>query len=316
MKPNHPLVRLTCLLRPVDAIPILLSLTLLAASSLGAADPVFSGPQPGEKTTGFKVVAIGGEADGKERDPVAENSGAPTAFVFVHQVERSLIPLLRVIEQYGIERRERIKTEFVFLTPDRLAGEQRVRAANNSLQLKARVGLSPDGAEGPGNYGLNKDCLMTIVTAKDNKVVANFALVQPGIADAPAVLAALAKTCGDTNPPSVETLAAKQPGAGMARGRSAEAMKKDGEKPKEKFPGAVPTDEKLTGLLRQFIRPTNDEAAVDRVLAEVKSHIKDNASLTKQAADGWTRVLHFGDRYGTPYSRKVGKEFLDSIKTQ
>lgn len=315
MKPNHPLVRLTRSLRPVGAIPILLSLTLLAASSLGAADPVFSGPQPGEKTTGFKVVAIGGEADGKERDPVNENSGAPTAFVFVHQVERSLIPLLRVIEQYGIERRERIKTEFVFLTPDRLAGEQRVRAANNSLKLKARVGLSPDGAEGPGNYGLNKDCLMTIVTAKDNKVVANFALVQPGIADAPTVLAALAKTCGDTNPPSVEALAAKQPGAGMARGRNAEAMKKDGEKPKEKFPGAVPTDEKLTGLLRQFIRPTNDEAAVDRVLVEVKSHIKDNADLTRQAADGWTRVLHFGDRYGTPYSRQVGKEFLDSIKT-
>lgn len=309
MKPKHPFVRLTGLLLSVSAILMLQALSMLAA------DPIFSGPQPGEKTTGFKVVAIGGEVDGKERDPVAENSGAPTAIVFVHQVERSLIPLLRVIEQYGVERKDLIKTEFVFLTPDRLAGEQRVRAANGSLRLKASVGLSPDGAEGPGNYGLNKDCLMTIVTAKDNKVVSNFALVQPGIADAPKVLAALAKTCGDTNPPTVEALAARQPGAGMARGRNAEAMKKDGEKPKENFPGAVPTDEKLTGLLRQFIRPTNDEAAVDRVLADVKAHIKDNADLTKQAADGWTRVLHFGDRYGTPYSRKVGKEFLDSIKT-
>ena len=110
------------------------------------------------------------------------------------------------------------------------------------------MALSPDGAEGPGNYGLNKDCLMTIVTAQDNKVVANFALVQPGIADAPKVLAALAKTCGDTNPPTVEALAAKRPGDGMARGRPDETMKKDGEKPKENFPGAVPTDEKLIGL--------------------------------------------------------------------
>ena len=86
------------------------------------------------------------------------------------------------------------------------------------------------------------------------------------------------------------------------------------EKPKEDFPGAVPADAKLVGLLRQFIRPTNDDATVDRVLAEVKTHIKDNADLTKQAADGWTRVLHFGDRYGTPYARKVGQEFLDQIE--
>ncbi len=230
-----------------------------------------------------------------------------------HQIERSLLPLLRVVDQYGIERKDRIRTEIVFLTADRLAGEQRVRAAAGSLKFAARTGLSPDGAEGPGNYGLNKVCLMTIVTAKDNKVVANFALVQPGIADAPKIIAALAKTCGDENPPAAEALGAKQPG--MARGAAGETMRKDGEKPKDPFPGAVPTDEKLAGLLRQFIRPTNDDATVDRLLAEVKTHIKDQPDLAKQAADGWTRILYFGDHYGTPYSRKVGKEFLDQLKT-
>ena len=48
-----------------------------------AADPVFSGPQPGEKTTNFEVVNIGGAADGQTRDPIAENAGAPTALVFI-----------------------------------------------------------------------------------------------------------------------------------------------------------------------------------------------------------------------------------------
>lgn len=316
MKPFPPLLPRTETshrIHRLGAISVLFAI-LTCAGGLSGADAIFSGPQPGEKTTGFKVIAIGGDGDGSERDPVGEHAGAPTALVFVHQVERSLIPLLRVIEQYGIERRERIRTEVIFLTPDRLAGEQHVRAVQGSLKIQARVGLSPDGAEGPGNYGLNKECLMTIVMAKDNKVVASFALVQPGIADAPKVLAALAKTCGDDNPPSAEALIARQPGQGMARGRPAEAMKKDGEKPKENFPGAVPTDEKLVGLLRQFIRPANDDATVDRVLADVKAHIKDNTGLTKQAADGWTRVLHF-EKYGTPYARKVGKEFLDSIKT-
>ncbi|MEW6303107.1 MAG: hypothetical protein AB1705_06530 [Verrucomicrobiota bacterium] len=287
----------------------------LLATPLSGAETIYSGPQAGEKTTGFKVIEIGGNADGKERDPIQDNAGAPTAMVFVHGLERSLLPLLRFVDDYGVERKERIKTEIIFLAADRLAGEQRVRAAAGSLKLKGRVGFSPDGAEGPGNYGLNKDCLMTIVTAKDNRAAASFALVQPGIADAPKVLAALAKVCGDEQPPTVEALTAKQPGYGMAKGRPmAKDMKKGEERPKENFPGAAPTDAKLIGLLREFIRPTNDDATVDRVLADVKASIKDDADLTKQAVDGWTRVLHFGDRYGTPYARKVGREFLDKLK--
>ncbi|HEV7406236.1 MAG TPA: hypothetical protein VGO11_25030 [Chthoniobacteraceae bacterium] len=282
----------------------LLAAALVLSSALAAGDPIFSGPQPGEKTTSFKVIEIGGGADGTERDPVRDDAGAPTVLVFVHTVERSLLPLLRVIEQYGVERKERIKTEVIFLAADRRSGEERVRAVQGSLKLRARVGLSPDGAEGPGNFGLNKECMMTIVAAKDNVVTANFALVQPGIADAPKVIAALAKTCGDAEPPNVEALTAKLPGA-RAQGDM---------KAKEPFPGAVPTDAKLNGLLREFIRPTNDDATADRVLAEVKAHIAGNADLKKQALDGWTRVLHFGDAYGTPYSRKIGQEFLDGLK--
>lgn len=285
---------------------------ILPPALLRAADPVFSGPQPGEKTTGFKVIDIGGPSDGAERDPVRDNAGAPTALVFVHGIERSLLPLLRVIEEYGAARPSLVKTEMVFLAGDRTAGEQRVRAANGSLKLKSRVGFSPDGAEGPGNYGLNKDCLMTVVLAKDNIVTANFALVQPGIADAPGIVAALAKTCGDPKPPTVEELTARQPSMAPARTRAAAPP---GGKPQDPVPGAVPTDAKLNGLLREFIRPTNDDATIDRVLAAVKQHIEGNPDLKKQAADGWTRMLHFGDHYGTPYSRKVGREFLESLKT-
>jgi hypothetical protein len=147
-------------------------------------------------------------------------------------------------------------------------------------------------------------------------VTANFALVQPGIADAPKILEALAQVCGDANPPTAEQLNERQ----MARnggGRDSAAMRRDGGvKPKDPFPGAVPTDGKLQGLLRGFIRPTNDDATVDKVLADVKEHIKDNADLRKQAMDGWTRVLHFGDKYGTEYSRKVGREFLEELKRE
>lgn len=299
-------------------LPGLLLFAFGCGTILRAADPVFSGPQAREKISPFKVVELMGQNAGKERDPVSESAGQPTALVFVHGIERSLLPLLRVVEEYGVERKEQLRTEMVFLSADRIEGEQRVKAAAGSLKLQSRVGLSVDGIEGPGNYGLNKECLMTIVIAKDNTVTANFALVQPGIADAPKVLEALAKVCDDPHPPTVEQVNERL--AARAGGnREGGAMRRDAansDKPREAFPGAVPTDGKLQGLLRSFIRPTNDDATVDKLLAEVKEHIKDNADLHQQAVDGWTRVLHFGDTYGTEYSRKVGRAFLEELKRE
>lgn len=342
--------------------------------SVHAADAVFSGPQPGEKITPFKVVEITGANADKEREVITENTGGATAIVFMHGIERSMMPLLRVVDDYGAMRKDSLKTEIVFLNADRLQGEQKAKAASGSLKMQARVGLSLDGAEGPGNYGLNKDCLMTIVMAKDNTVTASFALVQPGIADAPKVLEALAKVSGDANPPTVEELTQRsvarngggREGGGMRRGGNMAAAPavdmtrfdlntEDGlrgavqaligevrslrtelnavrggnpplpraQRPaqqanagaaKAPFPGAVPTDPTLEGLLRRFIRPTNDDATVDAILTETREHIKDNADLKKQAVDGWTRVLHFGDTYGTQYARTQGKAFLDELK--
>ncbi len=217
---------------------------------LRAADPVFSGPQPGERTTPFKVIELTGEGANRERDPVTENAGAATALVFVYGVERSLAPLLRAVDDYGASNRSRLKTELVFLAADRLTGEARVKAAAGSLRLRSRIGLSPDGVGGPGNYGLSKDCLLTLVAAQGNVVVTNFALVQPGIADAPAVFAALAKLCGDTNPPTAEVLLARaNPGRNERMGMARPAGETP---PREPFPGAVPTDERLQSLLRRL----------------------------------------------------------------
>jgi len=292
---------------------------------LYGADPVFSGLQKGERLSGFRVVSIvAGDTSAvkRERDPVAEAKNQPMTVVFVHTIERSLVPLLRAIDEYGHGLKPALTTEVVFLATDRIAGEERVRAAMNSLRLKSAVGLSLDGGEGPGNYGLNKECMMTLMTAKDGRVLGNFALVQPGIADASAVLQAMGRASGLTNAASVEAFLTQwnargraEPRMGPAGGRtgggngSAESTNATA-KGKDPFPGEVPTDPKLNTLLRQFIRPTNDVATVDRLRAEVVRHLGTNAELRRQAVGGWTRVLHFGDRYGTEYSRKVGRELM------
>ncbi|HRH98501.1 MAG TPA: hypothetical protein PLB55_21345 [Prosthecobacter sp.] len=297
----HPAIR---------SIFLTTTLILVSLNRLMAADPVFSGPQPGETTTPFTSVDIIGTEAGKERDVITLNTGAPTVLVFVHGLERSMLPLMRAVDNYGDKFKDRLKTEFIFLAAERVGGMEKYAPALNSIKLKGRPTLSVDGAEGPGNYGLNKECLMTIIAAKDNKAQASFALVQPGIADAEAVLGAIAKMIGDEKPPTAAEIAAAQPQRAMTPQRP---MAQDG-KGKDPFPGAVPTDGKLQSMLRSYIRKENDDATIDRMLQDVRDYIKDNADLKKQAADGWTRILHFKDRYGTPYAVKQGEAFLEELK--
>ena len=78
--------------------------------------------------------------------------------------------------------------------------------------------------------------------------------------------------------------------------------------PKKSLPGAVPKDQRLVGMLRQFIQKTNTEAEVDRVLAQMKTHAGNNADLLQQACDGLTRVISVN--YGTPYAQKAARAFI------
>ena len=78
--------------------------------------------------------------------------------------------------------------------------------------------------------------------------------------------------------------------------------------PKKPLPGAVPTDARLVGMLRQFIQKTNTDADVDQVLANMKKRAGDDAGLLQQACDGLTRVISVN--YGTPYAQRAGREFI------
>ena len=77
---------------------------------------------------------------------------------------------------------------------------------------------------------------------------------------------------------------------------------------KEPLPGAVPTDPRLLGMLRQFIQKTNTDDDVDRVLAQMKTHADDSSDLLQQACDGLTRVISVN--YGTPHAQKAGRAFI------
>src|SRR4051812_2710783 len=142
-------------------------LVLLLPLLFAADDPVFSGPQPGEKLPAFKAVGVYGDQEGKKRDFVKEAAGKPTAIFFVHEVTRPSAALVRALSGYAATReKDGLKTCAVWLTRDRTETAKFLKAARMSLALKSDVLISLDGIEGPGAYGLNRKVGLTVLVAK------------------------------------------------------------------------------------------------------------------------------------------------------
>lgn len=319
-------------------------IALIAPVPFWAQETLYSGPQPGEKLPAFKVLKVVGTPQPQEETITPGDE--PTVLVFWHGVERSALPLLRVVDQYATERKGQVRLHHVILYPDRLEGEKRIPLVQQSLRLGSAPYLSPDGMEGPGSYGLNKKCLVTILVGKAGKTTASFALVQPGFADAPKVVKAMAAAVGDANPPGAieledkwmamraatgtrrapapmpadlstekglrEAVLALQAEVAALRKEIAELKGRQPAPPTGPLPGAAPTDPNLTRLLRAFIQLNNTDTKVDDVLKEVAEYIKEKPELAVQARNAWIRVLHL--KYGTAYAQTAGQKFVESLK--
>ncbi len=234
---------------------------------------VFSGPQKGEKLLPLKVTGVYDQEAGKELDYVAEAKGKPLLLVFVHKLTRPSIGLTRLLTSYCRENfGDRIQARVVWLDKDSSSAREYLTRARSSINLKVPVGISPDGEEGPGSYGLNRQVTLTILTAKDDRVESNFALIQPGETDAPAILAEAAKLAGAT-PPTPEELKKYSVYGGRER-----MEKKDGR------PGAE-RDPRLGELLRRVIQKDAKPEEVDEAVRAVEEHIKEKPDLQRQLGD-------------------------------
>ena len=259
-------------------------LILVLAASLRADEPVFSGPQPGEKLTAFKVLGFQGPNAGKEVELIGQSNGKPTLLLIVHEWTRPLFQLVRTVDAFADRwAADGLVTQVVMLSADRTKAEMFLQQARQSLNLKSSLNISLDGLEGPGNYGLNRQVAITILVAKDSKVVANFAIVQPNETDAPKVLAAVAKLLGKPTPTAEEIAQ-----AGPNRRPAAEANQRDPE---------------LTQLMRQMIQLTNDEAKVQEIAAAMKKWAGDNPRKQTQLVDFCKQVLKLG--YGSDAAKKA-----------
>lgn len=169
-------------------------------------EEVFSGPQKGEKLSGF-TLTISGEEE-KELDIVKDAAGQPTLIVFVHAVTRPSVGMARVLGDYAATRKkDGLHSGVVFLTADATDTKAWIKRASGALPKDVPLGIAEGGQEGPGAYGLNRNVTMTILVAKEGKVTANFALVQPSLqADGPKILKEIVEVLGGGKVPSIEEL--------------------------------------------------------------------------------------------------------------
>src|SRR5262245_66130886 len=107
---------------------------------------------------------------------------------------------MRVITLYAEQRdKPQLVTAVVWLTSDPIDLRARLERARPHMPRNTPVGISLDGPEGPGGYGLNRHVQMTILVTDGALVTSNFALVQPSVqGDAINVLRALVKVIGGT----------------------------------------------------------------------------------------------------------------------
>ncbi|MCY4553997.1 MAG: M56 family metallopeptidase [Candidatus Poribacteria bacterium] len=160
---------------------------------------IFSGPQPGEKLPPLKVKGINGETKDKTFDVIAKADGQPLVLFLQDESGlglRGLVGISRLLAQIREKSEQKMHISAVFLgdTPDTV--ENQVSKLVPHIPRGVLLGISQDGREGPGSYGLNRNVAQTVIIAKDGKVLHNFAFTQPMLRPDPYVLGAVGEAIG------------------------------------------------------------------------------------------------------------------------
>lgn len=177
---------------------VAVALIVLSLSPASAEDLV-TGPPEGTALTPVPCYANGGPFAGREQfDAAGEIGEGPGAFLFIHELNRNTAPVIRGFDKFNSAYGLFGFTSFnVRLVADRTAGEEELSRVNGALKLGNPIVLSLDGMEGPGNYALNRKCLLSLVLVKDGAVTKSVPFVDTGLKDLPKIRELIEETIGD-----------------------------------------------------------------------------------------------------------------------
>ena len=212
---------------------------------------IFSGPQSSEKLPPLTVTGIGGKIDGTTFDITTKADGKPL-ILFLQDTNgvgvKGLVnvsKLLLKIDAFqkrhskatGAERSNQgIQIGVVFLADslDTLP-DWAHDMLNEEIPNEILTGISPEGREGPGSYGLNRNVAQTVIVAKDGKVLHNFAFTQPMLYGDPHFLGAVADAIG-ADAPALEKWLNEEAAESKQMQRDRRQMEREGASDRERGP--------------------------------------------------------------------------------
>jgi hypothetical protein len=164
---------------------------------------LMSGPTVGMPLTPVMAYDGLGEFKGQEIDVAKEIGLNPGALLFVHSMTRNTYHVIRAVDQQaGRNALLGFKAFTLFLSGDRTAAESQVVRRSGlatgghrfsvagkfgALKLERPILLSLDGVDGPGDYGLNRRAVLTLVIVNDGKVHRSVVFTDTGEHDVAAV---------------------------------------------------------------------------------------------------------------------------------
>ncbi len=143
-------------------------------------EPVYSGPQPGEKLRGFSVIPPRRNNLGGQFDPVALALGKPHVLIFPDDSDTAegIGAFAGAVETIAKNSQTGLAASAVILGHERTTGIGFTTLPDfywDWFNKVYRIGYSPDGRDGPGAYGLDRNIVMTILIADaKGKVLYNF----------------------------------------------------------------------------------------------------------------------------------------------
>ena len=282
-----------------------------ASQARSAEPPVFSGPQEGEPLPGFLATAVRGESADEPFDFVQQAKGQATLlFFFGEQKSRPAFAMARALTRFYDSRKSKVPLHaaIVFLTDDPSETMSWARKIQHYFPESVALGVSRDGKEGPGAYGLDRHLKLTVLVAKEGKVTGNFALNQPSMpVDAPRILASVAKVLGE-DPPTLDSFL-KQNRSEMTRRGGRRMMRRP-----ESERGA--SKAKLDGLLRRLIRKQATADTVADAAKAIEAHIAENEEAAIDLARRAKKIVAAGkvDNYGTPAAQERIRGWAEKLK--
>lgn len=276
------------------------SLVFCLASVAAANEPLFSGPQVGEPLVPFEATFVFGEDAGRDVDVLESIKDAPTLLVFVHQITRPSIALTRLVIDYASTKDEDgLHSRLIFLSKDPTETEAWFRRARHALPKGVSPMISIDGMEGPGAYGLNRKMTLTVLVAREGKVVANFPLIQPSVqADAAKVGQAIEKALGRDLTPTLSEM-----------GFTERNMPKRGPAQSPEYDGIY--RQKMSPVIQKTATPEEVAAAATEVeqFAAKNPWFKQRVHKASNLIVGGGKLSNYGTAPAQEYLKKWAKEF-------